>query len=175
MKNKTDLRVKAKSIRKELNISEISKSITANIRKLDIYNLSKHIMLYYPLSNEINLLELLEDDDKCFYLPRVCGNNLECCPYKPGDDLIISPLNIREPHCEAVDKSEIELVFVPALMADREYNRLGYGGGFYDRFLKGLNAYKIIPIAEELVIDKLCTECTDVCCDGIITQKKASF
>lgn len=139
-----------------------------------MYNLSKHVMLFYPLSHEVNLLSLL-DDDKYFYLPRVNGKELECCPYKRGDDLIISPLNIREPHCQAVDKSEIELVFTPALMADKKFNRLGYGGGFYDRFLEGLNAYKIIPIPEELLIDTLYVDSFDVCCDGVVTQKKASF
>lgn len=175
MENKTDLRIRAKSIRKELNITEISKQIVSNIRTLDIYNLSKHIMIFYPLINEINLLPLLEDDDKYFYLPRVNGKDLECCPYKPGDDLIISPLNIREPHCDYVDKSDIELVFVPALMADKNHNRLGYGGGFYDRFLNGLNAYKIIPIPEKLLVDKLYTEPTDIRCDAIVTEKKASF
>ena len=60
-------------------------------------------------------------------------------------------------------------------MADSNFYRLGYGGGFYDRFLKNLNAYKIIPIAEELLIDSLPIENIDVKCDCIVTQKKASF
>ena len=147
MHNKIELRSIAKSIRKNLNIADISKRIVSNIRDLHEYHFARHIMLFYPLASEVNLLELLEDDDKCFYLPRVNGKDLECCPYKRGNDLLLSPLNISEPCCEAVDKSEIDLIFTPALMADSNFYRLGYGGGFYDRFLKNLNAYKIIPIA----------------------------
>lgn len=175
MHNKIELRSIAKSIRKNLNIADISKRIVSNIRDLHEYHFARHIMLFYPLASEVNLLELLEDDDKCFYLPRVNGKDLECCPYKRGNDLLLSPLNISEPCCEAVDKSEIDLIFTPALMADRNFYRLGYGGGFYDRFLKNLNAYKIIPIAEELLIDSLPIENIDVKCDCIVTQKKASF
>ena len=175
MDNKIELRTKAKSIRKKLNITEISNAIVANIRQFDEYIFAKNVMIYHPLSNEVNLLNLLEDDDKQFYLPRVCGRELECCPYNKGDDLLLSPLNISEPISESVDKSEIDLVFVPALMADKEYNRLGYGAGFYDRFLKDMNAFKVIPIPEELLVEKLCITETDVKCDAYITQKKASF
>lgn len=175
MDNKTDLRIKAKSIRKNLNIGNISNDIVTNIRKFNEYIFAKNVMIYHPLKNEINLLELLEDDDKNFYLPRVSGRELECCPYKKGDDLLLSPLNISEPISEAVDKSELDLVFVPALMADKDFHRIGYGAGFYDRFLNGINAYKIIVIPEELLVEKLCSEATDVKCDAYITQKKASI
>lgn len=175
MQSKIELRSIAKSVRKNLDITNVSNSIISNIRDLHEYYLAKHIMIFYPLASEINLLGLLEDDNKYFYLPRVNGIDLECCPYKRGDDLILSPLNIREPCCESVDKSEIELVFVPALMADNNFYRLGYGGGFYDRFLKDLNAFKIIPLADELIVESLPIEETDVKCDCIVTQKKASF
>ena len=43
-------------------------------------------MIFYPLKNEVNLLELL-DDNKEFYLPKVKENNIEVCPYKKGDFL----------------------------------------------------------------------------------------
>jgi len=175
MQNKTELRIIAKRIRKGLDIASVSSAIVANIRKSDEYTRAKHVMIYYPLKYEINLLSLLEDKDKLFYLPRVNGSGLDCCPYKKGDDLILSSLNILEPCAAACDKSKIDVVFVPALMADLSFNRLGYGAGFYDRFLSDLNSLKVIPIAEELLIEVLPSEPSDIKCDALITQKKASF
>ena len=62
MDNKTDLRLYAKGIRKNLPFNEISKKAASLVRKSEIYKKSKHVMLYYPMTNEINLLALLDDD-----------------------------------------------------------------------------------------------------------------
>ena len=72
MFNKDNLRQKAKKIRNKLDMKCISSRIVSNIRKLEVYKNSKHVMLFYPLENEVDLLELL-NDDKQFYLPREIG------------------------------------------------------------------------------------------------------
>ena len=112
-------------------------------------------MLFYPKKYEIDLLSLL-DDNKNFYLPRVCGDFLEVCPYKCGDLLNISSFNIKEPCSNSVLPDILDLVFVPALMADNFGYRLGYGGGFYDRFLKKYPYINtILPISSKLIVDEL--------------------
>ena len=59
---------------------------------------------------------------------------------------------------------------VPALAVDNEGNRLGYGGGFYDRFLKDIKSPKIVPISKSLVFDNIPTEDFDIKIDMIITD-----
>ncbi len=169
MFNKDNLRQNAKNIRKTLDMKSISKEIVANIRESEVYKKSKSVMIFYPLKNEVDLLDLLKDD-KDFYLPRVNGDELECCPYKQGDELSISSFKVLEPVCKSVSKSEIDLVFVPALCVDNTCNRLGYGKGFYDRFLSDYNGASIIVVPEELIFKDICTSDNDVCCNGIITQ-----
>lgn len=142
---------------------------------LPLYKKSEHVMIFYPMGHEVNLLKLLQNKEKMFYLPRVRGVHLECCPYKNGDELTFSSRKIYEPCESAVDSTKIELIFVPALAADYEFNRLGYGGGFYDRFLACSNASRLIPIPKELLFKKIPVENHDIQCDGIITQEKASF
>lgn len=182
--NKSDLRLKSKEIRKNLNITDISYKITENIRALDIYNNAQHVMIFYPLKYEVNLLDLMKDN-KNFYLPRVENDNLIACPYKKGDSLTKSQFNTYEPETKATNTSELDIVFVPALSADFNYYRLGYGGGFYDRFISN-NIWKtdiknkrltkfIIVLPDELIAESLPTEPFDTKCDGVITQKKASF
>ena len=89
MHTKEELREQAKQIRSLLQIEKISERIVENLRMVDIYDVAEHIMIFYPLENEINLLPLL-DDNKNFYLPKVQGDELLVCPYKKGDELVLS-------------------------------------------------------------------------------------
>ena len=116
-----------------------------------------------------DVIELL-NDNKQFYLPRVKGENLEVCPYKYGENLLKSSFKVLEPISEAVDKNVLDLVFVPALCVDNKCNRLGYGKGFYDRFLDGFEGVSIIPIPQSLIFSDICADRHDVCCSGVVTD-----
>lgn len=174
MKNKSELRTWAKSLRKTLDISYISDKICQNIKQLELYKKSEHIMIFYPLADEINLLSLLSDN-KNFYLPRVFNDNLEVCPYKVNAPLKLSKYNTQEPMTDPVDKNVLDIIFTPALCSDSNFYRIGYGGGFYDRFLSQASAKSIIVIPHELLVSDINPEHHDIQCSGIITQKKASF
>ena len=168
MDSKSDLRKKAKCIRKSLSIAEKSTIAIKKIRENTLYIPAKNVLIYYPLRYELNLLALL-DDEKNFYLPRVCGENLQICPFKKGDKLVASSFNICEPCSNSINPRNLDLVVVPALMADKSGFRLGYGGGFYDRFLVENNAVKtILPIAKELIVEELPHEEFDIKIDEII-------
>lgn len=168
MDSKSDLRKKAKCIRKSLSIAEKSTIAVEKIRGNTLYIPAKNVLIYYPLRYELNLLALL-DDEKNFYLPRVCGENLQICPFKKGDKLVTSSFNICEPCSNSINPRNLDLVVVPALMADKSGFRLGYGGGFYDRFLVKNNTVKtILPIAKELIVEELPHEEFDIKIDEII-------
>ena len=171
---KTELRERAKLKRRSLDISGISAGICRNIRSLDLYKRVESVMLFYPVVGEVNLLSLL-NDDKSFYLPRVNGLELEVCPYRSGDELVLSSLKIPEPVTSPVNKSVPDIIFAPALCVDKEFYRLGYGKGYYDRFALGLEDKLFAVVADELVVDKIDTDEFDVRCAGYITEKKASF
>lgn len=172
MDEKSHLRTKFKTLRKELNIERVSAAICENIRAWDIYNQASNVMLFYPTKFEINLLPLL-NDNKNFYFPRVNGFQLEVCPYSNDVEFKKSDNNINEPCSEPVSAEILDLIFVPALAADKSGYRLGYGGGFYDRFLPLCkNAFTVIPIYEDFVIENLPVEVFDRKVDFIITKVK---
>lgn len=153
MDNKTDLRVRAKSIRKTLDIARLSDNALNQIRQIKLYQNAQNVLIFHPMQYEISVLGLLKDT-KNFYLPKVCGNELLVCPY--SDKLEKSEFNVCEPCSNPVNADIIELAIVPALMADKDGYRLGYGGGFYDRFLSANPHIKtIVPIAKELYVEKL--------------------
>ena len=169
MDNKTDLRVHAKIIRKGLDIPSVSSSILNMIRENKTYQNAQNVMIFYPMKYEINLLPLLEDD-KNFYLPKVYDEDILVCPFKFGDVLVTSHFKVQEPCSNPVNPEILDLIFVPALMADKDGFRLGYGGGFYDRFLAKYKGIKtILPISSALLVEKLPRESFDRKADIVIS------
>lgn len=80
---------------------------------------------------------------------------------------VLEPVNGQEVLPEA-----LELVIVPMVAADEECNRIGYGEGFYDRFLSQVSCPKIGLIFERNVVDELPTEDFDVPLNKIITEER---
>ena len=153
MEDKIDLRIQAKYIRKQLDIPKLSSCAVKLVRENETYLQAKNVMLYYPTKYEIDLLALL-DDDKNFYLPKVSGKDLLVCPFKRNEKVVLSSLKIKEP-CSLPSNPEIlDLIIVPALMIDKNGYRLGYGGGFYDRFLNKYSGTKTLTV----IPDKLFTD-----------------
>lgn len=152
-------------------MEEISVLLTEKVRQREEYKSAKNIMLFYPTKYEVNLLGLLSDEKK-FYFPRVAGNDLQVCPYEPGEKLKKSGFNISEPCSEPVNSKMLDLIIVPALMVDKHGYRLGYGGGFYDRFLSSNNGIvTLCAIPKSLYVDELPHEKFDICIDIVITEK----
>lgn len=169
MDKKTDLRIRAKALRKELDISAKSANIVKSVRKQQYYVDAKNVLLFYPMKYEIDLRDLL-NDDKNFYLPKVNQDKLYVCPFKKGDKLEPSDFKVEEPCSNPVSPRILDLVFVPALSADSENYRLGYGGGFYDRFLAEYNNFvSVIPIAKELCVERLPHDNFDIKTDYVIS------
>ena len=169
--NKIIFRQKAKEIRNRLNIEVISNVIVNNIKKWDIYQNSDTIMLFYPIGSEINLLKLMDDTTKKFAFPVVDGNNMYFVYYKKENGFKNGAFNIKEPVGDKVDINNITLILIPALAVDKTGYRLGYGKGYYDRFLSNItNAITAIPISENLVFDNIPKENHDIKANYIITE-----
>ena len=174
--NKKLVRDYCKNIRKSLfltgELSLISKTIIENILKSQIFKKSKHIMLFYPIKDEINLLGLLGYENKNFYFPKCVGKNLLVCPnngnFKNNKYLIPEP--VSEP---VLDLNILDIIFTPALCADKNKYRIGYGAGYYDRFFSNnvLKAKKIIPISYKLICNSLPHDEYDLPCDLLVCEK----
>ncbi|MFK4997667.1 5-formyltetrahydrofolate cyclo-ligase [Bacillus sp. N9] len=73
---------------------------------------------------------------------------------------------------EAVEKEQLQLMIVPGLIYDRNGYRIGFGGGYYDRYLKWFQGNKISLAFAEQVIDHLPIEDHDVAVHKIITNEE---
>lgn len=160
--------------RKKLNIELISKKIVDNIRNNKYFQKAQNIMIYMPLKYEIDITSLLDIQYKNFYIPKCVENEIKVVKYEKNMQLIKSNFNVLEPvSIDYIDISILDIVFIPALCCDLSKCRLGYGCGFYDRFLKKLNknTIKIIISSKEMCYFKIPVTNFDEKADFIINEE----
>ena len=119
-----------------------------------------------PSTAEIN--DAFLRDGKTLVLPRINGDQLEWVTWNGDRSHLTSKKKISEPIGEALqDLSVIKAVIVPALLIDQFGYRLGQGGGYYDRALAQLSAWKIgLIYANELIAEALPREDHDIPLDA---------
>ncbi len=160
---------------------EKSKIIAGRFTSLPEYKTAKTILLYYPFRSEPDIRIIIDKalcDGKKVVLPKVEGNILKL--YYVNDiaaQLKSGAFGIMEPDkdkCKEAALDEIELALVPGVCFDRYLNRLGYGGGFYDRLLPFLpaSAKKISVCFQKQMIDKIPSGKYDIAVDMVITEEK---
>jgi 5-formyltetrahydrofolate cyclo-ligase len=188
LKSKKEMRKKVLELRKELlekDVLEKSKIITNKIIVLKEFLESKNIMVYMDFSNEVSTKFIIE---KCFemgkkvFLPKVVRQSkrgyLEV--YQITDiknQLSKGTYGILEPKEEAAKKvhgKTIDMVVVPGVAFDEKRNRIGYGAGYYDAFLKDTKegCHKVGIAFEVQICSHIPTEEHDVPLDMIVTEER---
>ncbi|MFA5014940.1 MAG: 5-formyltetrahydrofolate cyclo-ligase [Actinomycetota bacterium] len=158
---------------------EISNIIAEKFFDTDYYIDSNNILIYYPFRSEVDTTIVIKKalkDDKNIILPRVSGQRLELFYVNdPEKQLKKVAYGIMEPDtalCRKAKISSIDLAVVPGIGFDKNLNRLGYGGGFYDKLLphipKGVK--KIALCFDIQVIDIIPVSKNDVKVDLLITD-----
>ena len=176
MDKKQELRIKMILLRKNIIGKKIkSKRIVNEIMKLDVYQKASVIAIYKSMNDEVNMDRLIKyslDNGKIVLLPRVVGNDIIFFKYHFGDLLEKSHFNVLEPifNKKTIYDKEIHLAVVPGLAFDKENNRLGYGKGFYDRFLANKAICKIGVCFKEQLMDNIPTSSNDIKMDLILTD-----
>jgi len=182
---KDQIRLKLRKQRAELSpesFTEMSSAIAANVRESDIFKAAKNIGFYHSVRGEADPSSL-QTNEKHFFLP-VLSKNLD-------EGLVFIELNeetefednkfaIPEPiydEGKIVSAKTLDLVLVPLLGFDKNGNRLGMGGGFYDRcfaFKKQQNTKPIMMgyAYDFQEVESLEPESWDVGLDMIATESK---
>lgn len=154
--------------RKAIENKNIKDEIILNyLRQLtSLYN---KIMIYYPISNEPNILNIIENA-KTFYLPYCVNGDIEVRKLVGLNDLEKDEANVLSSKVKTNDI--VDVVIVPAVAMNKQFYRLGYGKGYYDRFLKNKNVLKIAVVYDEFLIEDSYQDEWDVCFDYIVTNKE---
>ena len=179
MEEKKEIRKRIFKARKEHDdawIQEKSHVITETLTKLPEYRNAERIMAYADYNHEVMTRYIIEEAWKAgkeVAVPKVVGKDMIF--YRLTDFSQLEPgyFGIPEPVRGEIVKWEDALMVMPGVAFDPENNRVGYGGGFYDRFLEKHPDITRLAVAFDFqILDLVPTEPTDICPQIIVTQSK---
>ena len=176
--NKSQIRKKILKIRKQRKLKKFIFNFNTILNILKKNNVSgKIIGGYYPYNYEIDILQIIkkfEQKNFIITLPKIKKNSkMDFFQWSTNDPLAINKFGIPEPISKIAKYPDILLV--PLVAFDNKFNRIGYGGGFYDRYIKNIRKRKkVLTIGFAYTFQKvknIPTNHYDIKLDFIITNK----
>ena len=175
-----------KEIREKINgfpaeyIEESDAAIAERVCALSEFIQAKTVFTFYSIGREPDTHRIIQralEMGKTVTLP-VCfkGGIMEARAIKDVGELRESQMmGLMEPldSTHVVPPEELDFIVVPALAYDKTGYRVGYGGGYYDRFLSRTQAYTVGITREKLMMDSVPREDHDIPVNCIVTEKKA--
>ncbi len=139
------------------------------------YRAAGDILCYASFGSEVDTTELCRrilSAGKSLYLPRCVKQTrtLLVCPVTDIDDLRRGAYGIFEPQTEPVASDVPDFIVVPGLAFDGNRGRMGYGAGYYDRFLAAADAVSCMPAFSLQRVERAAFETTDIAVDMIVTE-----
>ena len=177
--NKSEIRKKIFKIRKKNDSKNLSINFKLLLNILEKNkSISKKIGGYYPYNYEIDVIEILRNFEKKNYqisLPKIKNNfQMDFLCWSTKDPLEINKYGIPEPSSNKIMYPSVLLV--PLLAFDKDKNRIGYGGGFYDRYINKIRKNKkVVTIGlaySYQEVKKIPINNYDMKLDFIVTNKK---
>lgn len=184
MNDKGDIRIRILRARNAMTREEIgsgSAAIVKRLTELDQIRRASTVMAYLGFGSEALIDDLILwgwKTGKRIAVPlcRPASRELVVCRVDGFDELECGHYGIREPRGDLVrpvPQDEIDAVVVPAVAFDRKGHRLGYGGGYYDRFLPGTpRAMRIGAAFTGQIVAEIPADPHDVPMDSIVTERE---
>lgn len=140
---------------------EKSRQITETLVSMPLYGEADCILIYVNYQSEVNTTDLVNRalaDGKQVFAPKVSGETMEFYQLTGMEDLQEGYKGIREPICGKMFNAETvtgqTLMLMPGAVFDEKCHRIGYGKGFYDRYLK-----RLLETGNSVQTLALCYEC----------------
>lgn len=156
-----------RALRRDLPAAERATETAAVLQHLRTLVGRRRVMGFVAIKRELDLRPLLEAHSDVV-LPRMEGEQLVAAPLTTWEALVPGPFGVPEPAGPAT--ADVEVVLLPGLAFTRHGTRLGYGGGFYDRFLVDRpGALRVAPAFSLQVLPDVPTEHHDQPFDVLVT------
>lgn len=177
METKKDIRKKIFAARKQHTdeqVNSMSLEITKRVMELPVYQEASQLLVYADYNHEVVTRYLIEEAWKAgkeVAVPKVVGKDMIF--YKLTDFAQLEPgyFQIPEPASGEIVDWKDAVMIMPGVAFDKENHRVGYGGGFYDRYLEKHPDLKRVAIAFSFqMMPEVPTEPTDICPHFVVTE-----
>ena len=180
MEEKKQIRKQIFAARKahtDAQIEDWSRMITDRVTTLPEYKDAKRILAYADYNHEVMtdfIIEAAWRDGKEVAVPKVVGQDMVFYKLTDFAQLEKGYFGIPEPARGEIVQWEDAMMVMPGVAFDKENHRVGYGGGFYDRFLEKHPQVRRVAVAFEFqMLPEVPTEPTDISPEIIVTEKSA--
>lgn len=179
LENKRGIRTAVKAKIQELDreyCCKADQAIFEYITGMPEYKQAKTIFCFVGTEGEINTMPVIEEamaNGKCVGAPVCTGPGLmEARRIRRTEDLMPGSFGLLEPGADAalILPEEIDLAVVPCLSCSHDGRRLGYGGGYYDRYLERTKALKVVICREWIMRQDIPMESHDKMMDVVVSE-----
>ena len=166
----------ARKAHTDQQIDDWSKKIAETVTSLSEYRDSQRVLAYADYNHEVMTRYIIEaawKDGKEVAVPKVVGKDMIFYRLTDFAQLGAGYFGIPEPARGEIVQWEEALMIMPGVAFDRANHRVGYGGGFYDRFLEKHPQIKRVAVAFEFqMMSEVPTEPTDISPEIIVTEEE---
>ena len=174
--NKKEMRAIIRAKKRAMTESQIvsaSRNLGVLFRRSELYKNAKSIYGYLPYNQEVRTVEMLEQairDGKRVAVPKCYGEEMRFIWLDDLSQVAPGYANIPEPIADGpIADDETALVLMPGLAFDPQGHRIGYGGGFYDRFLAQEPNHPTLALCYGFqMVEHLETESFDIPVDQVL-------
>ena len=152
-----------------------SKSILKKIKKIESFRDAQKIGAYYPTGSEILTQDIMQEalsDGKEVFLPKAVGKEMEFRKIVDFNSLERGSFDIMEPRDECPINNNLDVILVPTVGISPTGVRLGYGHGYYDRFLAKNKIETISLTLEKQIIRNIPRSEHDIIINWIVTEDR---
>ena len=176
---KTEIRKRMKNIRNNLSKEQIKtkSNYIINALKNKLPNNYETYFIYHDFNNEVctkHLINYLLENNKKVFLPKIIKDEMCAVPFNKQSTLSLNKFKIYEPN-GAPQEIDTFVCIMPLLAVDKKGNRIGFGKGYYDKFLKNKNCLKIGLCYDFQILDNIATENHDIPIDIIISESRIIY
>ena len=141
---KAEIRKQIAELRPDFQtLEKMSATVVEKFQGLELFQQAKTVGAYMPLPDEVDITPLFQCSEKQFYVPAFneTSGTYRLAEYTP--ELKKGKFGVPEPTVPVFAPEKLDLIIVPGVAFDHAGNRVGRGGGFYDRLLPQYNSVRV--------------------------------
>ena len=155
-------------------LQEYSLAVFLNFKKYTDSLQFSTVFCYLSYGTEVDtaaIIRYLYEKGKNMFVPVISGTDMFTARWTPGLPMQENMFGIAEPKTPDIYTGKIDLAVIPGLAFDKNHQRLGHGGGYYDRWLAGRDALNIGLCFSWQIFDALPVENTDIPMNAVISDR----